>query len=325
MASYEKVGKRWKAVIRRVGSPKVTKTFDTKREAQFWARDYEQKLDNQASDFTLSSLTLSILIRKYIAEETPLKKSAAQEKLRLERFLRDFPQFSAKPVNKIVPRDVALWRDARLKLVSPDTVRREWNNLSAIFTCALKKWGLPITNPFRLVERPKGNAARSQRISEAVINEIIAAFDYRQGCKAESGKQKVAWCFLFAIETAMRAGEILKLKPEDIQGRIALLYDTKNGDDRKVPLSKTAIDLLAQITLPVGISSEYLDVMYRRFRPKSLSHIRFHDTRHEALSRMAKKIPNPMDLAKISGHRDIKTLLNVYYAPDDAHLISLLD
>ena len=31
MASFERVGKRWKAVVRKKGFPKRTKTFDTKK------------------------------------------------------------------------------------------------------------------------------------------------------------------------------------------------------------------------------------------------------------------------------------------------------
>ncbi|WP_420911992.1 tyrosine-type recombinase/integrase [Muribacter muris] len=47
--------------------------------------------------------------------------------------------------------------------------------------------------------------------------------------------------------------------------------------------------------------------------------LHFHDSRREALSRLAKKV-DVMTLAKISGHRDIKILLNTYYAPDMADI-----
>ena len=83
--------------------------------------------------------------------------------------------------------------------------------------------------------------------------------------------------------------------------------------------------MLALVDLPVPLSSASLDALFRKYRPAALAHIRFHDSRHEALSRMAKKIHNPLDLAKISGHRDVNILLNVYYNPDDTHLADLLD
>ena len=50
----------------------------------------------------------------------------------------------------------------------------------------------------------------------------------------------------------------------------------------------------------------------------------FHDSRREALTRMAKKVPVET-LAKISGHRDLRILLNVYYNPDMAEVADLLD
>lgn len=46
-------------------------------------------------------------------------------------------------------------------------------------------------------------------------------------------------------------------------------------------------------------------------------------TQEEALSRLAKKV-DVMTLAKISGHRDIKILLNTYYAPSMEDVASLL-
>lgn len=70
------------------------------------------------------------------------------------------------------------------------------------------------------------------------------------------------------------------------------------------------IELLPE-GFPVGITSAVLDATFRKHRPEELKHITFHDSRHEALSRMAKKIPNPMDSAKISGHRDLRVLLTI--------------
>lgn len=123
----------------------------------------------------------------------------------------------------------------------------------------------------------------------------------------------------------MRAGEIIKLQPDDVNDKTATLRDTKNGTDRIVPLSREARRLLSLVELPLPLTSASLDALYRKYRPESLRHIRFHDSRHEALSRMAKIIPNPMTLAKISGHKDLKVLMNVYYNTTEEDLAGLLD
>ena len=328
MASFEKVGRRWKAVIRRKGYPKKTRTFDTKREASAWAAEFEKSLAENIAADDLKSISFATMIRRYICEVTIYKKSAKSERLRLEKFMRDYPEIAHKPVNEVSRIDIARWRDDRLKTVTGTSVNREWSSLSIVYGHAIRSWVLPIkANPFRSVERPNDNKPRDITISVDESARMTDALGYTQGNPPERARHYTAWCFLFALETAMRAGEILKLQPGDIKGRIALLRDTKNGEDRRVPLSSAALDLLSLLPegLPVPITSQSLDVLFRRYRPAELAHVHFHDTRHTALTRMAKKINNPMDLAKISGHKDLKILLNTYYNPDDDHLVSLLD
>ena len=106
---------------------------------------------------------------------------------------------------------------------------------------------------------------------------------------------------------------------------------TKNGSSRDVPLSKKAMAILDRLPRfesgsVFDISSHTLDVMFRRARAKvdGADDFHFHDTRHKALTRMAAKV-EPMQLAKISGHKDLRILLNVYYNPDIGELADLLD
>ena len=328
MPSAEKIGKRWKGVARRMVNGeklKRTKNFDTKREALAWARAEEERLEVGIDFSVLDALPFSYLIRRYLDEVTPLKKSARNERLRLNRFLADYPRLARKPVSKFGRQDVVAWKEHRSRCVSPATVTREWNNLSAIFSYAQKDWGLPLPeNPFHMVRRPKGAAPRNQRISAEAAKAIIEALGYDGQRSPKRQSEKVAWAFLFAIETAMRCGEICKLTAEDVRDGIAHLRDTKNGDDRFVPLSPEARRLLALIELPLGITPAQVDALFRKYRSAELAHIRFHDTRHEALSRMAQKIHNPMTLAKISGHKDVKILLNTYYNPQGEDLAGLL-
>lgn len=144
--------------------------------------------------------------------------------------------------------------------------------------------------------------------------------------------QRVAVAVLFAIETAMRAGEICGLKWADVnmQRRIAHLPITKNGDSRDVPLSLRAAELIEQLrgiddTWVFSLDAKSLDVLFRRARDNcGIRDLHFHDTRREALTRLSKKVPVEV-LAKISGHRDLRILLNVYYRPDMADIAKMLD
>ncbi|WP_280529816.1 tyrosine-type recombinase/integrase [Kingella potus] len=94
--------------------------------------------------------------------------------------------------------------------------------------------------------------------------------------------------------------------------------------------SRRALSILEQLrgiddTRVFALDTGTLDVVFRRARDScGIADLHFHDSRREALTRMAKKVPVET-LAKISGHRDLRILLNVYYNPDMAEVADLLD
>lgn len=130
----------------------------------------------------------------------------------------------------------------------------------------------------------------------------------------------------------MRAGEICGLKWADVDftRRLAHLQITKNGDSRDVPLSKRALELLEQLrsiddVWVFNVDAKSLDVLFRRARDNcGIIDLHFHDTHREAPTRLSKKVPVEV-LAKISGHQDLRILLNVYYRPDMADIAQMLD
>lgn len=130
----------------------------------------------------------------------------------------------------------------------------------------------------------------------------------------------------------MRAGEICKSEWKNVHERHIHLPAAicKNRRSRDVPLSKKARALLEKRKTDSGlifdIKSSSLDTQFRRYRDMAaVENATFHDTRHTALTRLAKIYENPMDLAKISGHRDLRQLLNTYYNPTIDDLADKLD
>lgn len=96
-----------------------------------------------------------------------------------------------------------------------------------------------LLNPVRHVRKPKVSPGRDRRLEEGEEKELLDA----------AGKSKVTWLkpiVEFALETAMRQGELLKLTwPDvDLKARVVRLRDTKNSDSRSVPLSMRATELL---------------------------------------------------------------------------------
>jgi integrase len=173
-----------------------------------------------------------------------------------------------------------------------------------------------------MVRKPASPPSRGRVLTEIEISRLLQALE-PTGRRSHWTKPAVQ----LALATAMRRGELLSLNWEhvDLQGRTAFLPDTKNGDSRTVPLSSTAAQVLAE--LPRHISGAVIPVKYftldaafkRGTRRAGLDGVRFHDLRRTAITRMAEKLPNVIELAAVSGHKSLM-VLKQYYRPDASEL-----
>jgi integrase len=120
-----------------------------------------------------------------------------------------------------------------------------------------------------------------------------------------------------ALETAMRQGVLIRLHWEhiDLNRRTAHLPDTKNGEARTVALPTTAIRVLRALprsprgqVFP-GITTEAIKRAYiRAVRRTGIEDLRFHDLRHEATTRLFENGLNIMEVATITGQKDLRML-----------------
>ena len=119
----------------------------------------------------------------------------------------------------------------------------------------------------------------------------------------------------------MRQGELLSLTYDSVflDRRFVHLDKTKNGDTRDVPLTNRAVYLFERIIENQNenkrlftISSASTDVLFRKYRNKAgIRDLHFHDTRHEAITRLSKKL-GVLELARMVGHRNISQLMTYY-------------
>lgn len=256
-------------------------------------------------------------------------------------------QFGAIRLSELSAMHIAMLRDARLamtvrqrevdgtppavKTISGATVNRELNLLSHVFSVARREWKWISDSPTKEVRRPKAAPPRDRRPSADEIERLCLSCGFNDET-ASTMSQRVALAFLFAIETAMRAGEICALLPDWIEGNVVHLPAglTKNGFKRDVPLSRRALELLSYLPdseagKPVfGLAPKSLDALFRKVRDRcAIEGLTFHDTRHEAITRLAKKL-NVLELARMVGHRDLR-MLQVYYNETAAAIAQRLD
>ncbi len=313
MATFRKLPSgKWYAQISTQGVRK-NKAFPTKREAQDWARRQEH-LIVEGDVEKPSKLTLGDLFERYAREESPKKRGAKWEIIRLGKFQRD--RLSDVRLDRLSETDFATWRDRRSKEVAPGSVRREMVLMTCVLSIAQKEWKLIKTNFLTDVKKPKEPPTRNRRVPQTEIDKLVEV----AGRDLTTMQARAIHAFRFAIETAMRKSEILGLWNEDVDmgKRIAHLRMTKNGDPRYVPLFPPAIALLEELPKTngplFGLTAQTCDVLFRRMRDKAqIEGLTFHDSRHEAITRMAKdKKLEVFELARVVGHKDPRMTLAYY-------------
>lgn len=306
MASIKRRGDSWRAQVKFKGR-RVTKTFAIKVKAIAWAQEQERLLEANAAG-ALPAKTVADALDKYRLEESPKKRGQRWEEVRLTKLKRELP-FAGKQISAVTAADIAAWRDAQS--TSPGTIRREMVLLTSVLSVAVKEWGWLKANPMREVRKPSSPRPRARLFSASEVDSILL---HLTGSKSS----QVGVVFQVALETAMRSGEIVSLTWDqvDLTRRVVHLSLTKNGDGRDVPLSARAVELFESLPSREGrvfdISDQSRDVLFRAAMKKAgVEGATFHDSRATALTRLSKRV-DVLTLARIAGHRDLKSL-QVYY------------
>ena len=324
MATVRKLkSKRFLAEVRKNGHYK-SKTFDSKVKAMAWAVEKEQYLSDEG---LVQGKTLGELLERYRDDITPQKKSHRTEHNRLNKFLRH--SLASLPLVDIRQSHFDDWIRATLKEIKSSSVNRDLNLWSAVFEQG-KRWGWTNRNPVRGLSRPKNPPHRDRLIDEREIERILDALGF-DGETVATQRDVTAVAFLFALETAMRQSEIWRLDWQRVflEKRFVRLPITKNGSKRDVPLSTTAVSLLKLLSPKqkgkVFKSNQHssAQIFRRSVRLAGIQDLTFHDTRHEALTRLAGKL-EVLDLARMTGHRDPRSLM-IYYNATAEQIAQRLD
>lgn len=288
-----------------------SKVFPTRQEAKDWAAHEEYRILNAPK--VAAAVSLAEVMLRYAREVSTTKRGARWEDVRLHKLARD--RIGRMGIGAVTSTDLSDWRDRRLLEVAPGSVRREMNLLSAVFTQARREWRMIDANPIADVRLPPPPPKRSRLPSAGEMERLALS----AGDDLTKKTARAFHAFRFAIETAMRAGEIVKLTPDRvfIDRAFLALDKTKNGQAREVPLSSEALRLLDALpdADPVfGLTSRELDVLWRKLRDRAgVADLTFHDSRHLAITRLSRKL-DVLALARMVGHRNISQLMTYYDA-----------
>jgi integrase len=337
MASIRKRAGRWQARVIRQGYPPSSKTFDTRQDAEKWSRSIEREMDRESYTDVgkLHKMTLGGLLRKYREQVTPSKRGKRNE----EYLLLAIEKHRIATINlaQLGAADLVEYRDERLCKVTTGTVQRGIAIIVTAINHARREWGLPIKTEVTDFKKPASSPARERTLEPderiRLLRELAPGGEYRDRMGRYAGPRNLWMRPLveFALETAMRRGELLGLRWEHIdpKKRTAYLPMTKNGHSRTVPLSSRAITLLEELPRSIDgrifpvTAPQIRDCFTRACRRSGVKRFRFHDLRHTAITSIAERLPNVIELAMMTGHRNLKMLARYYHVKPEALAVKL--
>ena len=316
----------WKAIIRKRGWPTTIKTFRTKRDAEDWARSTEDEMVrgvyiNRAG---AEKLLLEKALDRYLSEVSASKReSTAYAESHKAKALKK--KFGAYSLAAITPDLVAEYRNERLEAgKSASTVRLELSLLSHLFTIAIKEWRVGLFyNPVANIRKPAPAKGRDRRLSADEEKALFKACD-------KHSNPMLGWIARIALYTGMRAGEIKSTDaPAGEPGKTHRVSQLKprTAPPRTVPLTKKAENIFRMaLSNPVRPFDtdliffgepgrdkvrrpyEFRPAWHRTLKAAGIKGLRFHDLRHEAVSRLVEAGLGDQEVAAISGHKSMQML-----------------
>ncbi|AWP22757.1 site-specific integrase [Acidiferrobacter sp. SPIII_3] len=305
----------WQAQIIRRGHEPQYRTFDTKAEAEAWARQIESEIDREVfvSRAEATRTTIAEALSRYGREVSSKKRGAVQE-ASVIAILAVGP-LGRLTLGSLQSKDLAQYRDSLLADgYSPITIKRRLAILSHLYKIAIREWGMGgLVNPVPNVSIPKLNNARDRRLQGDEYARLMSA--------AATYGGEIGPLITWAIETAMRRGEIAAMRwdhldgpsgPQCRQARVLLIPETKTGTPRRIPLSTTAVAILDALPRRIdghvwSMRPDSISQAFERVcKAAGITGLTFHDLRHEAASRLSEKGFGAMEVAAITGHKTMQ-------------------
>ena len=337
MASITRRNGSYRVRIYRKNHNPICKSFSKESDAIQWLKVTQAQLElglyqepAQRDKTPMTSFRDAAI--HYMKTNSIHKKIVRSETYRLQILIK---RWGNLPVSKVDKSSVISLRDDLLKTGrSGETINHYFNTISKLFQMLNDEWDLEIPNPIKGIKRMPPSKGRSKRVNLELESLLLNDCDQLLLPLLSSIIQ-------FALQTGMRRGELMGLTwaNVDLSNRKAYLHQTKNGEPRQVPLTRKAMAVLESLpkdserVFPMGMSAlrsqferlkRHLEQGWYGFGANPFSDLRFHDFRHEALSRLSDAGLNVIELSHISGHKTL-AMLKRYTHPSHEAIFFKLD
>lgn len=326
----------YQARVRRAGHPSLTKTFKEIAEAKAWVSTQEKNLLDGAPLLTKEKerFTFAVAIDDY---EKHCEYDSPTEKYRFQQIKEDMGDLAI--VNLTAPKlsaYIKVWQttpvpapknkkklDAKTKkprFYAASTVRKVYFSIKKIVEWHSGFRNYPVNNIFKFVKAPAANEERSRRLEDGEEQRILDAIN-----KMYVNKEELKTALLFSLESACRAGEMLKFTWQDVDFKTRSIKIpkgmTKTKKYREVPMTSICFRLLQEHIKTRNekdprVFWQWKDshALNQRFKVilknAGIKDFRWHDLRHEATSRFFERTNlRDTEIAKITGHSSMVTLM----------------
>jgi integrase len=334
MATIVKRRDRWRAQIRRIDHKPLSKAFATKQEAAAWARDIEHKIDRGQSVDPGRRISFSDVIaayREHVAVSKGMSRSKAQALDKIEKLLG-----KRRLVELKTTAFVDFCKTRELEGAGPATILQDMSYIGTVLRHgggligAEHATATAITSldAARRTLRHSGRVAkpeeRERRPTDTELSDLINHW-------AGNPRQSIPMIdlVLFAVSTAMRLGEIVNLRWENLEERERTIvirarkHPTKKASNhQKVPLPLGTCVVGGQIVDPLAIirrqptawtrkgrifphAAQSVSTAFQRATAAlDIEDLHFHDLRHDGASRLFEAGWPIERVALVTGHKD---------------------
>jgi len=325
MGTIQKRGATYRALVRKKGHPAISKTFPKKALAQKWIAQTES--DIAAGEWREDRQTFGLITDRYLIEIGAIRKFGRSKVALLHRLKAELGHLELR---EMTTQTLAQWATSRA--AAPATVMQDMIYIGVVLQTAEAMWGAqPKIDDYKqamLALKRLGVIAESQerdrRVSDKEVGRIL------EHASTIFPIEDLIW---FSIHTAMRLGEVTRIRWSDLSedGRTVIIRQRKHPKqkrDQRVPLLPEAVEIIerqpriADEIFPFDGRS--VSTAFQRARDAAgLEDIRWHDLRHEGVSRLFERGLDTMSVAVFSGHRDINMLRRYTHLSPEKILDSL--
>ena len=294
---------KWQCLVRIKNHPFISKCFVSRTDAKRWAIATETKLRREEAGIAKIKFPLfPDVATRYLNEVSIHKKCFRVERNIINSLMLE--TWAQYQINRITPSIIGKFRDKRRGKLKDNTINRTLDVISTLFTTFRKEWGYPVTNPVLSIRRLKNPEPRNRRFTEAEINLLL---------RGNRTTEQLREIIEIGLETGMRQSEILNIHPDHIKDQ-TLFIPVAKTKPRLIPLTKKALSVLKNATLPFNIDRHLLGKRFRRLcKHYRIKDAHFHDLRKQSLTNFMKdKKLNVPDTMLIAGHKDPRMLLRIY-------------